>query len=179
MKFDPKSAWSVIFSQFVSTAIRASGGIFWGKVIFFFKKVIFAHLFWSLGIFVYLLTKKSGYQGSNLLIRKKMEEKFVEKSIFLNHFRTPSRKFWRNRQILPAGLWKLISKCSEKQFQDISLEWRNFAQIFCNLSGIVGLLVWIYCQFSQNCSLRLQRNVLTFFLERRVIFWSFSVSERK
>ena len=48
-----------IFSRFVTTAIRASRYIIWEKVIFFWKKVLFVLLFWSLSNFSSLLTKNS------------------------------------------------------------------------------------------------------------------------
>ena len=39
--------------------------------------------------------------------------------------------------------------------------------------------MWIFRRVCQNCSLRVQRIFLSLFLERRVIFWAFSVAERK
>ena len=39
--------------------------------------------------------------------------------------------------------------------------------------------MWIFWQVCQNCSLRVQRIFLSLFLERRVIFWAFSVAERQ
>ena len=48
-----------IFSRVVTTAIRASRDFFWEKVLFFKKKVLFVHLFWSLSNFACILTKNS------------------------------------------------------------------------------------------------------------------------
>ena len=72
-----------IFSQVVTTAIRTSRGIFWEKVIFFRKKFLFVHLFWSLSNFSCLLTKKvrvSRKQPTNT--EKSWRKKFVEKLFF-------------------------------------------------------------------------------------------------
>ena len=46
------------FSRVDTTAIRASRGIFWSKVIFL-RKVKFVHLFWSLSNFLLSFDKKS------------------------------------------------------------------------------------------------------------------------
>ena len=71
-----------VFSRVVTTAIRASRGIFWLKVIFL-GKVIFVHLFWSLSKFFCLLTKKIGSQRNNLLIqKKKLEVRICRKIVF-------------------------------------------------------------------------------------------------
>ena len=55
---------------------------------------------------------------------------------------------------------KLLSKCSDEQFWDVSMEWRNFAQVFWSLSEIIGLLAWIFWHFffktaAYGCSGRL------------------------
>ena len=91
-------------------------GHFLRKNIFLFKNVKFAQLLRRLSNFACLLTKKSGYQGNNLLIRKKMEGKVCRKIVFLNHFRIPNRKFWTIIEKILARLSGLFSKCSEEQF---------------------------------------------------------------
>ena len=71
-----------IFSRVVTTAIRASRGLFWLKV-YILRNVKFVHLFWGLSNFYCLSTEKvrvSKKQATN--IEKKLEEKFVEKLFF-------------------------------------------------------------------------------------------------
>ena len=89
---------------------------FLSKSNFLLKIVEFGQLFRSLSNFACLLTKKSGYQGNNLLIRKKMVGKVCRKIVFLNHFRIPNRKFWTIIEKILARLSGLFSKCSEEQF---------------------------------------------------------------
>ena len=95
----------IFFSQVVTTAIRTSSGIFWEKINFFLKTVLFVHLFWSLSNFFCLLTKKvrvSKKQPTNT--EKSWRKKNCGKIVFSNHFRISSRKVWTIRQKKLAGL---------------------------------------------------------------------------
>ena len=106
-----------IFSQVVTTAIRASRGIFSEKVLFLNKSfvcssvLVFEQLFLSIDEKIVRVSKK---QPTNT--EKSWRKKFVEKLFFFNHFRFSSRKVWTIRQKILAGLSKLHSKCSEEPF---------------------------------------------------------------
>ena len=66
------------------------------KSNFLLKNVKFAQLFRSLSNFACFLTKKSGYQGNNLLIRKKLEEKVCRKIVFFKSLSDSEQKILNN-----------------------------------------------------------------------------------
>ena len=116
LDFDPKNAWSESFFTGCHNCNPRLQRHFWLKVIFL-RKVIIVHLFWSLSTFFVFWQKKvrmSKKQPTNT--EKKLEERICGKIVFLNHFRTPSRKVWTIRLKIIAGLSKLLSMCSDEQF---------------------------------------------------------------
>ena len=111
----PKIRSRKFYLYVVTTAIRASRGIFWIKV-FFLRKFMFVHLFWRLSNFFCLLTKNQGVKETTYQDRKKIGGKIFSKNRFFNHLRTSSRKVWTSKQKKLAELSKLVSKCSKEQF---------------------------------------------------------------
>ena len=167
------------FFYVVTTAIRPSRGIFWLKVIFL-RKVMFVHLFWSLSNFFCLLTKKSGCQRNNLLIqKKKLEERFFKKIVFLINFGLPAEKF--------EQVNKKNSQNCQNYFQ--SVQRNNFRTFLWNEETLLKFcgrwanLLDFRREFFDIFFSKLQptgaAEGFEVFLKRKVIVWSFSVSERK
>ena len=85
---------------------------FLSKSNFLLKIVEFGQLFRSLSNFACLLTKKSGYQGNNLLIRKKMEEKVCRKIVFFKSLSDSEQKilnnYWKNTRKIVRTTFKVF-----------------------------------------------------------------------
>ena len=152
-----------VFSRVVTNAIHASWSIFWLKVIFL-RKIIFVHLFWSLSNFLLSFDKKSqGVRETTSLYRKKLEEHLVEKLFFLLVFGLRAEKF------------EQLDEENSQNFQNYvqSVQGNILGRFFWNEEALLKIfgrwakLFHFWCQknwqFCQNCSLRVQRNVWSFF----------------
>ena len=108
-----------------------------------------------------------------------MGEEYCRKIVFQFIFGLGAGKFEQLEKNYSQHSQNHFHVVRQNNFRTFCLEWTNSAQVFWSLSKTIGLLAWYFCRISQNCSLRLQRNISRIFLERRVIVWSFSVTERK
>ena len=123
--------------------------------------------------------KKSGCQTNNLLIQKKeWRKEFVEKSFFKS-----SSNFQQKRLSNKTKNTRRIVKTTFNVFRRTVLGCFSGLKELPSSFLVVERNYWTFgvnfLKIFQNCSQRVQRKVLRFFLVRRVIVWSFSVSERK
>ena len=114
--------------------------------IFLLKKVIFVQLFWSLSSFVCLLTKKVRVSRKQPTNTEKTGGKCLWKNRFFKSFSDSEQKILNNYTKNTRMIYKTTFKVFRGTILDVSLEWRNFAQVFQSLSEFFGLSVWIFCQ---------------------------------
>ena len=133
---------------------------------------------WAI-FFVFLQRKVRVSKKQPTNTEKKIGGKKLWENRFLKHLRTSSRKVWTIRLNLLAGMPKLLQSVQRNNFRMFLWNEETLLKFFGRWAKLLNIWCDFYVKISQKCSLRMQHNVLSFFLERRVIVWLFSVSERQ
>ena len=134
------------------------------------------------GVWAILLVfwQKSGYQGNNLLIRKKMEEKVCREIVFFKSLSDSEQKILNNYR---KNTRKIV-RTTFKVFRGTILGRFFGMNKLCSSFLFVERKYWAFgvnflSKFLKSTAYGRNGTFWCFFLERRVFVWSFLVSERK